>query len=120
MLSFRSLSCILCLSMAPSLFGVDFKRSTGDERYDDGEGNALPYRLFKPLDYCGDISKLFRPQGCDPDKPFPLVVFFHGAGERGTDNLAQANGGGHMENLFKATQGLTFDGQYQAFLLAPQ
>ena len=106
--------------MAGTTWGVDFKQSTGDELYDDGEGNTLPYRLFTPQDYCADIAPLFRPKGCDIERLYPLVIYFHGAGERGKDNKLQANGGGHMENLYKATQGESFDGQYQALLLAPQ
>ncbi|MDG2125452.1 MAG: alpha/beta hydrolase-fold protein, partial [Verrucomicrobiales bacterium] len=90
-----------------SATAVDFNQSTGNLRYDDGEGNTLPYRLFLP-------------EGYDPNGRYPLIIFFHGAGERGRDNRLQASGGGHMEFLYRATQGRTFDGHYQALLLAPQ
>lgn len=40
------------------------------------QGQVLKYRLLKPLDF-------------DPSEKYPLVVFFHGAGERGMDNTAQ-------------------------------
>ena len=36
-------------------------------------GEALKYRLIKPVDY-------------QPGKKYPLVLFLHGAGERGSDN----------------------------------
>ena len=111
---------ILLVALAGSALGVRFSKSTGDELYDDSEGNTLPYRLFPPDDYCGDVSPLFRPEGCDPDKPYPLILYFHGAGERGVDNRLQCSGGGHMENLYQAALGETFEGQHQAFLLAPQ
>ena len=95
------------LILSGILYGVDFSRSTGDLVYEDDEGNTLPYRLFLPEDY-------------DENNEYPLVLFFHGAGERGRDNKLQANGGGHLENLFKATQGTVFNGRYKAFLLTPQ
>lgn len=41
--------------------------------YFDSQGNSLPYRLLKPANY-------------DPAKKYPLVLFLHGSGERGTDN----------------------------------
>lgn len=45
-------------------------------------GDTLPYRLL-------------RPQSADESK-FPLVIFLHGAGERGTDNEKQLTHGGEM------------------------
>lgn len=44
--------------------------------FGDADGNVLRYRLLKPLDY-------------DPTEQYPLVIFLHGAGERGDDNTAQ-------------------------------
>jgi len=47
--------------------------------YEDSQGHKLPYRLFVPR--------------CDIPRPhpesFPLILFLHGAGERGDDNVAQ-------------------------------
>ena len=43
---------------------------------DAATGLDLPYRLFVPPD-------------CTPDRPCGLLLFLHGAGERGTDNQAQ-------------------------------
>jgi len=39
-------------------------------------GDTLNYRLMRPMD-------------CDSSKKYPLVLFLHGAGERGSDNKSQ-------------------------------
>ena len=43
---------------------------------EDGEPARFRYRLL-------------RPAAMEPGKKYPLVLFLHGAGERGSDNLAQ-------------------------------
>ncbi len=50
--------------------------------YEAPSGKRMPYRLFVPKNY-------------DPTKKYPLVMFLHGAGERGTDGNVQleANAG---------------------------
>lgn len=37
--------------------------------------------------------RILYPDGFDPAKKYPVLVFLHGAGERGTDNLAQLTHG---------------------------
>ncbi len=69
-----------------TVLAQDTKRVTDPNKlfeprsYADQNGNVLNYRLLKPLDY-------------DPTEKYPLVVFLHGAGERGEDNLAQLKHG---------------------------
>ena len=63
--------------------------------------NKLPYRLLKPKDY-------------DPNKKYPLVVFLHGAGERGDDNEKQLV---HGMNDFASDEIMA---KYPAFVIAPQ
>ena len=46
------------------------------ETFVDANGTNLPYRLYLPADY-------------DPDRAYPVMLFMHGAGERGTDNALQ-------------------------------
>lgn len=48
----------------------------GADGFEPQNFNGLPYRLLKPRDY-------------DAKKKYPLVLFLHGAGERGADNGRQ-------------------------------
>lgn len=52
----------------------DFKKET----YTDASGNSLNYRFFEPQ--------------TEGDEKYPLVIFLHGSGERGTDNGLQLEG----------------------------
>ena len=52
--------------------GDDFEART----FTSPDGAKLPYRLLAPLNY-------------DAGKKYPLVLFLHGAGERGDDNKTQ-------------------------------
>jgi predicted peptidase len=69
---------------------------------DEGDA-ALPYRLLKPLDYDEDA-----------DRKYPLVLFLHGAGERGDDNAVQLVHGGRnfADEALRRRHG--------AFIVAPQ
>src|SRR5215207_9612121 len=64
---------------------------------------SLPYRLLKPDGY-----------DKDGDVRYPLVVFLHGIGERGTDNAAQLLQG-VMEFVKESTRK-----KHPCFLAAPQ
>lgn len=70
--------------------------------FDDGAGHTLPYRLFVPTEY-------------DPAGSYPLVVFFHGAGERGTDNVSQLAQTAPLVFADEVNQAM-----WPAFMLAPQ
>ncbi len=50
-------------------------------QYAADNGDELSYRLLKPADHA--------PGKYDANKKYPLVIFLHGAGERGDDNTAQ-------------------------------
>ena len=69
-------------------------------QYKDADGNVLLYRLYKPKDY-------------DPAKKFPIIVFLHGAGERGNNNTAQVRDALHWA-------GDAVQKDHPCFILAPQ
>lgn len=64
-------------------------------------GQTLPYRLLSPPEV-------------QPDTKYPLVIFFHGAGERGTDNTAQ------LVHVVKELATEEMRKRYPCFLVAPQ
>jgi poly(3-hydroxybutyrate) depolymerase len=69
-------------------------------QYKDADGYTLNYRLYKPKNY-------------DPSKPYPLILFLHGAGERGNNNTAQVRDALHWAKDSVQTE-------HPAFVLAPQ
>ncbi|MBI3854959.1 MAG: prolyl oligopeptidase family serine peptidase [Planctomycetes bacterium] len=62
-------------------------------------GAKLPYRIFKPASF-------------DEKMNYPLVIFLHGAGERGDDNKAQTK---HGVKCFLQGQA-----KHPCFIVAPQ
>lgn len=68
--------------------------------YIDDNGVSMPYRLYVPSDYC-------------VDEKYPVIVFLHGAGERGNDNSAQLVHG--IKNLFD-----THSAVRNSIIIAPQ
>ena len=69
--------------------------------YQDAAGQTLGYRLLVPRNY-------------DRSQRYPLVLFLHGAGERGDDNSAQLK---HGARLFLKPQ---VREKFPCFVVAPQ
>ena len=70
--------------------------------YQDGQGHSMPYRLLSP------------PNSGQEGRKYPLILFLHGAGERGVDNSKQM--ALNIDGLRAATQ----TEEYASFLVAPQ
>lgn len=96
------LKYFVCLLMSFLSFGI----VTATEAYErkvfvSASGDSLNYRLL-------------RPENEKKGKKYPLVLFLHGAGERGNDNEKQLTHGGQMFlNPVNREK-------YPAFVLAPQ
>ena len=69
--------------------------------YYDSSRNILPFRILFPLGY-------------NNTKKYPLVIFFHGAGETGNDNISQLT---HGSELFKNKFNMEM---YPCFVIFPQ
>lgn len=75
------------------------ERARADEQYEACDSAPLPYRLLRPT---------------GGDGPFPLVLFLHGSGERGTDNRIQLRhgAGAFVRDAVRE--------RWPAYVLAPQ
>jgi predicted peptidase len=91
----------LGLLMTTTLSAGEDHRDRFVARSFEDRGFTLPYRLLKPKDY-------------DATQKYPLVVFLHGAGERGNDNFKQLV---HGMNDFASDEIMA---KYPAFVIAPQ
>jgi predicted peptidase len=90
----------LLLTTVIALQAQDF--SAYEKRmFKDADGGELPYRILFPDDY-------------DSSKSYPLVLFLHGAGERGDDNEAQLT---HGADLFLKAENRT---KFPAIVVFPQ
>jgi predicted peptidase len=106
----KKLGC--CLVLAVVLGGARTSTGAADQTRpaDDAEFEALQYKD------AGGATLLYRLLKPGPTAPaqqsHPLLVFLHGAGERGSDNEAQLKHGKEMM--------LTAARKYGAFVLVPQ
>ena len=83
------------------------------------QDKKLNYRLLKPFDLLEKYhfekvlnNNLFVP--IDKAEKYPLILFLHGAGERGTENERQLI---HVDSIFTTAD---FQKKYPCFVLAPQ
>jgi predicted peptidase len=74
--------------------------------------DTLPYNLLIPMDFENSFND--SREKVLEEKKYPLVLFLHGAGERGTDNEKQII---HIEKLFSNPENRE---RFQTFVVAPQ
>jgi predicted peptidase len=64
---------IAAVLLSSRAYAQDPQSALQERTFADSSGLNLPYRLFVPQNY-------------DPKEKYPLVLYLHGSGERGTDN----------------------------------
>ena len=96
----RSIFALACL-LFHSIVATAQSSVLFDKLVFSSDGKKLPYRLLKPVNPSADNR-------------FPLIIFLHGAGERGDDNEAQIK---HITDLFLDPK---YRGKYPCYVLAPQ
>jgi len=91
---------VLTLIMLEGTGGFAQVSRFGKQQYTNGQGEVLQYRILTP-----DYNTM---------RKYPLVVFLHGAGERGDDNEAQLKWG---VDRFASDEMMA---RYPAIVIAPQ
>lgn len=74
---------LLAIILASALAGQTQDLSLYEKKEFIVKGDTLPYRMLLPENY-------------NPKKRYPLILFLHGAGERGNDNEKQLGHGGKL------------------------
>ena len=90
----------ICMVVSMNMYAGD-KISFLKKQFTASSGYQLNYRILYPLDY-------------SPEKQYPVILFLHGAGERGNDNEAQLRHGGDMFASYETQS------RYPAIIIAPQ
>lgn len=99
---------IACVALARIASGAltfaaeDLRAAMEKRVHKNAAGETLPYRLFVPKDY-------------DKNKKYALIVFLHGAGERGDNNEAQL---AHAQFLRFASDEV--QAKHPSIIMAPQ
>lgn len=92
---------LIGLAMPPALPAADHRDRYEGREFNGGDAGKLPYRMLSP-------------KSLEAGKKYPLVIFLHGAGERGTDNKIQLV---HGMNEFASDAVMD---KFPAFVIAPQ
>ncbi len=102
--TFYHLLIILFIVLFPVTVGVASERSSDDflkKEFEGKNGGILPYRILYPENY-------------NPDQQYPLLLFLHGAGEKGNDNKKQLI---HGSSMFLEPENRN---NFPAFVVFPQ
>ncbi len=97
-----TIACLVTTSNASTAAEVPLDQYT-EQTFVDANGETHRYRLLFPAAYDKET-----------DKKYPLVLFLHGAGERGDDNVAQLKHG--AAEFARADR----RAEYPCFVLVPQ
>ncbi|WP_395095247.1 dienelactone hydrolase family protein [Armatimonas sp.] len=91
------------LLLTASAHAQDPQSALQERAFADVSGLSLPYRLFVPENY-------------DPNEKYPLVLYLHGSGERGTDNRLPLDIGQFAQTFYSSE----VQAAHPSFFLVPQ
>ena len=99
------LVCAVACSAQKLRAGEDREKILVPRVFQNSRGEKLLYRVFIPSNY-------------DAKKKYPVVLYLHGGGGRGTDNRQQIDGGnGYLIDFFTGDEA---QASYPSFVVAPQ
>ena len=86
------IASLLCLNL------LALQARCQEKKVNEATISEDPAKLCEPREFQGEGGKvlkyrLLKPLGYNPNKIYPLVIFLHGAGERGDDNTSQLKHG---------------------------
>lgn len=99
---FVAFAQLVPLSNTSAAGEADLRSRLQKRVYRNAQGESIPYRLFVPRNY-------------DPQQKYPLILFLHGRGERGSDNQLQLKHAEVLRFISDQQQAKT-----PCFLVAPQ
>ena len=95
----KKITFLIFIQLTSNLYAQDLNLF-GDQIF-ISEMDTLNYRILKPLDY-------------DPNQQYPVHLFLHGAGERGSDNSSQLT---YVDRLFLKKENREL---YKSWVILPQ
>lgn len=104
----------LLLNLPLSTFG----QSTTDDGPQPDLEALFEAREFEGKDGHSLLYRLFTPRPYDPSRQYPVLVFLHGNGGRGDDNLGQLQRGN--AGVLSAFLSADARARYACFIVAPQ
>lgn len=110
----RGFSFLIVLGGFCWVAALQVEQLMGQQRAGEGWENLFEREEFRGAEGKSLKYRLLRPAELEPGKRYPLVVFLHGAGERGDNNQAQLVHG--MREFAREDRRREFP----AFVLAPQ
>jgi predicted peptidase len=111
-------SCILLAILLAYLFFC-MEVAMAQEPNANNAPPSDPIKAFEPREYVGTNGvplkyRLIKPLGYQPGKKYPLVLFLHGAGERGDDNAIT------LKHAAKDFADPARRAKYPAYIVIPQ
>jgi len=112
----------LLLAVAAATAVTPAAAEVGESVMPSAKGPKIAVKSFKAIEYESPkggklLYRLLTPVAAEPGRKYPLVLYLHGAGGRGSDNTRQLTDADFCPKLLNKAN---FLGRYPCYLIAPQ